>query len=225
LTVATAERKSEMSKHSNLSILFPHSKKVPFEEGLRRANEQNLILASNKRLSIALTVERTWDLMGQVSGCWTGTMAGYEKPGKEFDKTIEYVDEKSGLKWVFPVPEQFRGEKNAVLVAEHPGYILETDGNNRVIHATHVDLVRNFPGQTVYRSCGHSVGAWFEGDPEHDIPQGRDISSDHREARYLTRIEKRVGPVKREYSCDFEFMRMVCLSEKPSDGFGIIVEQ
>ena len=52
MTTATAEKKPERIRGPHLAVLVKHSSRVPFEEGLRKANDQNLVLviASNKRL-------------------------------------------------------------------------------------------------------------------------------------------------------------------------------
>ncbi|MBN1170026.1 hypothetical protein JXA56_03300 [Candidatus Micrarchaeota archaeon] len=215
MSTATAEKKPERIRGSSLAVLVKYSNNVPFEEGLRKANDQNLVIASSKRLSQALLEFNEWRGIEAALPCWTGTMTGYEAPGKKFGKTIEYVDPKTDYRWVFPVPESYRGKKNAILVAEHPDYTLETDGRNRVVHATSVDLVKQFPTKLEH---------WYKGDPKHDIPQGKPVSSDNKDARCLWRIKKRVGPVARNYKLDYIRSRVVDLSLRPSIGFGVAVE-
>ncbi|MBN1170024.1 hypothetical protein JXA56_03290 [Candidatus Micrarchaeota archaeon] len=215
MTTAVAEKKPERIRGPNLAVLVRRSGKVRFENGLRRADEQGLVIASNKRLNI-LVRSHEWRNIEDGLPCWTGTMTGYEEPGKKFGKTIEYVDPETDHRWVFPVPENYWGEANAILVAEHPDYNLEVDGRNRVVHSSQIDLVKAFPTE---------LKGWYKGDPKHDIPQGDQASRDNEDARYLFRIEKRVGPVVRYFNTDHYYGRNVHFDERPSDySFGVVVE-
>lgn len=214
----TLENKHERIRGPNLDLLIKHSSMAPFEEGMRKADEQNLVIASSLRLSQELRIIG-YTGFEDMCGCWAGTMTGYEKPGKGFGKTIEYVDDETGCRWVFPVPEQFRGEKNAMLVAEHPDYVLETDGINRVVHAAKVDLVKRFPIR-----ANSPLNEWFLADPRHDIPQGDPLQMHNENTRQLSRIEKRVGPVKRIEDGDGHGWRTVLLDTNPSHCGAMIVE-
>ncbi len=198
---------------SHLAVLAKFTNRIPFEEGLRKANDQKLVIASNKRLSNALVGSDEWQRIQAAFLCWSGTMTAYEVPGKKFGQTIEYVDPKTTFRWVFPVPEQFQGETNAILVAEHPDYTLEVEGRNRVVHATQVDLVKSFPEESK---------KWYKGDTIHDIPQGIQVNSDDEDSRQLWRIDKRVGPVPRGYHVNVG--RNVFLVDNPSSDFGVVVE-
>ncbi|MFA5050203.1 MAG: hypothetical protein WC501_04310 [Candidatus Micrarchaeia archaeon] len=194
----------------NLAILIKRSNGVPFEEGLRRANEENRVIASNARLSKALVGSDEWQKLRAVFVCWSGTMTAYVEADTKLPEKVEYTDPTTGHRWVFSVPEQHRGKKNAILVAEHPDYTLEIDGTNRVVHATSVDLVKNFP-----KSDG-----WYMGDPKHDIPVVSQTGSD----RYLWRVAKRVGPVARGCGLYGDGRRGVGLDFGPSVGLGVAVE-
>ncbi|NYZ73869.1 hypothetical protein H0O00_01880, partial [Candidatus Micrarchaeota archaeon] len=137
-------------------------------------------------------------------------------------KTIEYVDSETGTRYVFPVPEEHVGKKNVVLVAEHPNFTLETDGNTRVVQAKEIGIVSEFPVASEN---------WYLGDPKYDIPTGKKVDGSNGAARYLWRIEKRVGLVARGddyygdcYGGGGYGRRGVVLDYAPSDAFGVAVE-
>jgi hypothetical protein len=221
----------------HLYILVKASKGLPFEEGLRTAHEARRIIIPTKMFNLALGGLELRD--PDASRCWSGTMTCHVEPDKTFREAgeqidglghaIVYVDE--GKRWIFPVPENYRGGTNAILVAEPPDYTLEVDGQNRVVHASWVELVRLFPTKSE---------RWFVGDPKHDIPQGdqlgssdnegtrflsRTDGSEHEEARFLFRIEKRVGPLARDFVYDgYSDRRGIRLDNWPSSSLGLIVE-
>jgi len=206
----------QRTRGPNLAVLVAYANKVPSEEGLRLANEGNLVVASNKRLDKALVGSDEWQQpnVRPALPAWTGTYAGYEEVGKKLGKTIEYVDSETGFRHVFPVPEQYQGQKNVILVAEHPDYSLERDGNNRVVNATKVDGIQAFPGSD----------GWYPTDAVHGIPTGNSIDSSNAEARYLWRIAKRVAPVARDcYNFNYN-RRLVALNYRPSNRLGVAVE-
>ena len=167
----------------NLRVLVNSVQGVPFEEGLQRACAENRVIVSNKRLDKALVGSEEWKGISEVFACWSGTMTAYTKPNEAFLGTVEYVDPETGYRWVFRVPEEYQGVRNAILVAEHPDYTLEVDGNNRVLHAATVNLVEAFP---VKDGC-------YLVDPVHGIPTGP--VADSWNSRCLNRIARRVGPV------------------------------
>jgi hypothetical protein len=199
----------------NLAVLIPRNNGVPFEEGLARANSENKVIASNKRLSQALVGSEEWKTIREVFACWSGTMTAYAKPGEKLGKTVEYVDSETGHHWVFPVPQEHQGKADAILVAEHPDYNLEIDGKTRIVRAAQVDLIERFPAKD----------GWYLGDAKHDIPIGELVNGSD-EARYLYRIDSRVGPVARAYNYDnYNRRRGVdLLGDRPSVGLGVAVE-
>ncbi len=209
-------------RNSRLSVLVKSIPGLPMEDGLANAAKAGVVMALNRRMSHALIGSDEWRGIAAALPCWTGTMTAYVKPDEKLGKTIEYVDPKTGNRYVFPVPEEHQGKKNAILVAEHPDYILEIDGKNRVVRAAQVDLVERFPA---------SDGSYL-GDAKHDIPQGEQVNSasdeprrlwstDNDEARRLWRIEKRVGLAVR---VDSGGRYIVALSVPPSDcpGPGVV---
>lgn len=207
----------------NLSVFIKnYSKGVPFEEGLMRAEAEDRVMASDSRLSKALIGSDEWEGISEVFPCWSGTMAAYVEPGQKLGEKVEYVDPETGYRWVFAVPESHRGRKNVILVAEHPDYILEVDGKNRVVHATAVDLVENFPADD----------GWYKGDPTHGIPTGKgnpthDIPTEGERGfyRHLWRIDRHVGPVARIFDGSYCYGRhYVDFNSRPSSGFGVAVE-
>ena len=215
MTVTAQSVQTERIRGPHLAVLVKRAGGgVPFEEGLRKANDAGVVIASNKRLNMALESDE-WQRVRDVFACWTGTMTAYTKPGERLGKQVEYVDSKTGYRWVFAVPEAHRDKKDAILVAEHPGYNLEVDGNNRVIHtdAANVGLVEKFP----------AFDGWYLGDPKYDIPNGDQVSFSDK-ARHLWRTDQRVGPVRRGSFFGYDGRLGVGLNESPSVGLGVAVE-
>jgi len=197
----------------NLEVFIPNKPGATMEQVLARAEKEKRVIASNKRMDQALVESDEWKSIRNALWCWSGTMSAYEKPGKKFEKTIEYVDNKTKIRYVFEVPNQYVGEKDAVLIAEHPDYRLEIDGNNRVIRAAVVDLIERFPTEP------HK---WYLADPKHGIPVEDPIDSSDSNARYFYRIEKRVGLSARDVN--FGSGRVVSLNNSHSVSFGVVVE-
>lgn len=181
---------------------------------MAKADEAGLVIASNKRLGKALVGSNEWRGICDVFGCWTGTMTAYEKPDQKLGKSIEYTDSDTGVRYVFPVPEEQQGRKNVILVAEHPDFSLVKDGNDRVVQAAEISIVEKFPVP---------MQGWFLGDPKYDIPQGEKVDGSNKNARYLWRMDKRVGLVARVLCCGC-FRRDVVICGAPSGALGAAVE-
>ncbi len=201
---------------------------APFEKAIARADAEGRVVISNKRMTEALRyIEKDvawlssveWDTKYAYIPCWTGTMAAYEAPGKALGETIEKADPKSGINWIFPVPEEYRGEKDIVLVSEHPDYSIERKGNDRIVRTTAVDAVKNFPE--------HS-GGMFKADPKHHIPIHEKLEIGSPDAFGLSRIPgKRVGPVARCHDVGYGascFRWKIVLNLWPSERLGMAVE-
>jgi len=181
----------------NFFILVENSKKkkqcVGFEEALKFSELDHRVLLSNKRIRESYKYDL---IQGDYyhASYWTGTIVGYAAPGKKFGLFVEYHDEKSGLTWVFPVPSQFRNQVDSVLVAEHPDYTIEKDGNYRIVHSLKTDIVHDFPSEE----------AWYDLDQKHGIPTGHKFMGNPNSARffdagYLFRLEEMVGPITYSY--------------------------
>ena len=108
----------------SLEVFIPRSSGVTMKEALARATAEKRVIASNKRLSQALVGSKEWETIRAALPCWTGTMIAYDKPDQKLGKTIEYLDSKTKIRYVFPVPEEHQRKKNVLLVAEHPGFTL-----------------------------------------------------------------------------------------------------
>lgn len=205
----------ERTRGPNLAILVNRSAGVPMEEALVRANDAGVVIASNKRLSQALVGSDEWRGIREVFACWSGTMTGYEKPDQKLGKTIEYVDSETGVRYIFPVPEEHQGKKNVVLITEHPNFTLETDGKTRVVQAKEIGVVSEFPVASEN---------WYLCDAKYDIPTGKKVDGSNEAARYLWRVEKRVGLVARGYDwCGYN-RRFVDLNSRPSLALGVAIE-
>jgi len=205
----------------HLSIFISSKNGLPFEEAFQLVESQKLIIASNKRLYNALNESNDWESIKDVFPCWSGTMTGYEGPGIPLGSVIEYVDQETKFRWIFPVPEKYQGMKDVILVAEHPDYSLEIKGNDRIVKAAVVDIIEKFPAESE---------KFYFTDPKHSIPFGNQVTETNLlqnlyRFEILDRIEKRVGPVDRLGSnvCK-DGGHMVGLINRPSLGFGIAVE-
>ena len=203
-----------------LAVLVKRANGVPFVEGLAIAGEGRVI-ASNKRLDKVLVGSDEWKNISDAFPCWSGTMTGYEKPGKKLGKSVVYVDSETNQRYVFPVPEDYKGAKDAILVIEHPDYTLERDGKDLVVAVKNIEnisLVENFPSER----------GWYLTDEKHGIPTGNEVNSSNDDARYLWRIDdgSRVGPVARGDRSIYGYVlrRLVVLDVRPSDCLGVVVE-
>jgi len=220
--IVTAKQTTDVRRIRGPYLAAPISKYcgVPFEEGLLWADAANHVIASNKRLNqtLAHVGSEEWETICAAFACWTGTMTAYAKPGEKLGKAVEYMDSKTGYRWIFPVPEEHQGKANAILVAEHPDYSLEIDGKTRIVRAAQVDLIERFPAKD----------GWYMADAQHNIPVGELLEVLNADARYLRRIGLRVGPVVRGpfSDCYIEYINphVVLLDVRPSYGFGMAVE-
>ena len=204
---------------SALEVFLNRANGVSFEEALVRANAAGRIIASNKRLDQALVGSEEWEIIREVFPCWTGTMAAYEESEKPFGRVVEYTDEQTRIRYLFPVPEEYVGVRDGLLVAEHPDFSLETDGNDRIVRAAKVGLIERFPGRS----------GWCYTDSRYSMPVGDVVYSgdvyNFPDARNLYRIARRVGPVARDYVYLDDDRRYVLLLDYwPSNGLGVAVE-
>ena len=217
--MAQVQRKA---RATGLGVFIKRANAVPFEEGLRKVAAQRITLASNARVDDILTsssrdkIDERLTILGGLSG-WMGTMSAYGAPGEKLGEKIEYVDQRTGHKWIFPVPKEHKDKRSAIMIAEHSDYFLEIEGNNRVVHVPDVKVcVLPFP----------TYNDWFLTDPVHRIPVTEN-GDEEAGTRYLMRAYKRVGPVLREY--DHERIRMgldyaINLEYEPSYAYGLIKE-
>jgi len=215
------EQKVEKIRGPNLEIFIQSRPGVTMEDALTIADAEKRVIASNLSLDRVFVGSDRWAVIEGALICWTGTMVAYEETGKRFGKTVEYVDEKTKIRYVFEVPDQYLGEKNAILVSEHPDYRLEIDGNNRIVRAAVVDLIEQFPAE---------ANKWYVADPKHGIPFGDSVDGSDPNARYLWRIEKKVGLSIRGYfyftfgNVNHNINIFIALAELPSSAFGVAVE-
>lgn len=121
------------------------ARKLTFERGLVLAEEQRRVLESSSNLM-------HWWPSKRLKSIASGTMAVYELPGKRFEDKVECNYGRK--RWVFLVPEKYRGKANALLTVNHPFWFLEIDKNNRVIHVDDdkVNIVENFDRSRDFRT-------------------------------------------------------------------------
>lgn len=180
----------ERIRGPNLAVFITKRKGVLMEEAIQKADEAGLVIAPNRRLSKALVGSDEWKSIRKVFACWSGTMTAYDRPDRPLGDVIEYTEARNGIKYVFPVPKEHWGKKNVILVVEHPNFTLVKHGKERVVQATEVDAVENFPTSRM---------GWFHCDPKHGIPQGNKADSLNPDSRCLFRDKKRVGLAARDY--------------------------
>jgi len=183
-----AKPKGEWIRGSGLEVFIPRKPGATMEEALAKADAEKRVIASNKRLDQALNGSDEWESIRDCLPCWSGTMTAYEEAGKPFGEVVEYIDDKTKLKYLFPVPQNFRGKKDCILVAEHSDYSLEIKGNERIVRAATIGLIEKFPAETQ---------KWYITDPKHGIPFGDSVADSDSSARYLYRTDKRVGSLAR----------------------------
>ncbi len=207
---------SQRVRGSNLAVFVKSKNGVPMEEALRKADDAGLVIASNRRLSKALIGSKEHQSIDDAFVCWSGPMTAYDKPDEKLGKEIIYTDSKTGTRYIFPVPEEYQGKENVVLVAEHPKFSLVTEGNDWIVQAAEVDAVERFPASN----------GWYLGDPRYDIPQGNGVYEGNDDARHLWRMERRVGLVVRGsyYWSINRLWSCVFLDLRPSNALGVVVE-
>jgi len=184
------------------------------EEALRTADEAGRVMASNKRLNGAIAEKGEFRKITDAFACWSGTMVGYDKHDQKLGKTIEYVDEQTGILYVFPVPEEHQGKKNVVLVAEHPNFTLKADGKTRIVQANEVGLVIEFPRDPIHNLC----------DPKYDIATGKYAEPRNKAARFFFRGDTHVGLVARGPTLDRVWRHEIDLRVPPCVELGVVVE-
>ena len=218
------QKPEQRIRGQKLEILINRRDKAPFIEGLMEADKENRVIASNKRMDKILVGSNEWIMVKFALPCWTGTMTAYTKPDEKLGKTIEYTDPETNQRWVFPAGK-FKGEKDSILVVEHPDFTLQREGNDiLVVPADAIRIIANFP-----KANFPTKPAWYFADPEHGIPVGNAIEgASFFEGRRLYRIDNsgRVGPASRmcEIYSGVGVRWYVDLRSRPSYGLGMIVE-
>ncbi|VVB73474.1 Uncharacterised protein [uncultured archaeon] len=193
-------------------VLVPCSEGVTADELPTLMKTANVL--TNKQFDHVLVETDIWKSVMEYLPAWSRTMTGYTEPGRRFGSALEYTDSESGLIWTFPVPAEFRKTKNGILVVENFG--LERKGKRVIIQANEADvcLINNFPNETEQ---------WYKADQTFGIPYGSPIERSD-SARYLWRINKRVGPVARGDYDGYCRGRGVGVDSLPSNRFGVLVE-
>jgi len=227
-------RSKHRQKRTKLAIFAKAGDRgLPMEEAILKTNRAGLVIASNKRITQAIVDSDEWETIRPVFGCWTGTLVAYDEPDKKLGKTIEYVDERTGICYTIDVPEEHRGKKNVVLVAEHPGIDIEKTKSGWLVNASRLDVLGDFP----------TVDGWYLGDPKYDIPTGKRLPLsylwylDRRSAkddpdlppdikakvRHIFRNEKRVGLIAKGF-CWVGLDGRAIINYSPSNTLGVAVE-
>ena len=207
-----------MKRGPHLAILVNRRKDsgVPMEEALLRADDAGWVMASNRRLGSALVGSEEFRGLMAAFACWSGTMVGYDEPGKKLGNFIEYMNTEMGIRYMFPVPPEHRGKSDIALVAEHPDLQLVKDGKDMVVMARFVGVV-DFP----------SSDGWYRSEARFDLPTAEKINPASGAARYLMRERKLVSLAARgigSFSDGEPYIKRVCLNFRSFDNLGVIVE-
>ena len=117
------------------------------EEIIQSAESKNKVIMSARRLLYDFFTSLSRGR--QLGTCISGTLVAYDKTKERFGKEIEWYDEKTNKRWIFLVPEELR-EKTGMLLVDHPFWVIETDGNNRIVHTNPKKIIEraNFPIET-----------------------------------------------------------------------------
>ena len=201
------------ARGTKLEVFILSTPGATMEQAFEKAEKEKRVIASNKRLDRALVGSDEWRSIRKGLWCWSGTMTAYERAGEPFAEVVEYIDDNTGLKYLFEVPRKYRGKKDCILVCEHPDVSLETKGNQRIIRAARIDLIENFPAKD----------GWYLTDPKHGFPFGDSVGSSDPNARHLWRIEKRVGFSRRDHDVIGNY-RVIFLGSLSSSALGVVVE-
>lgn len=186
------------------------------QDSVVRAFSEKKNVCPNIAVDKALVLTDEWKVIRAGFPCWTGTMAAYAEPGQLLGGRIEYFDKRTGFIWILPVPEEYRGERDVILVIEYPGYFLEPRANIMLVNAVgKVSIVRDFPASD----------GWCLPERLFGIPRG-DFVGYSRESRYLLRTRSsRVGPIARGRSwVDYGDKRYVDIDTQPSAPMGLLIQ-
>lgn len=185
---------------------------VIFEEGLRLAGNRRM--ASNKRINeAALSVEFLAIRAGIP--CWTGTIGACATPGRPLGDVLRY--DVHGILWELEVPAGMRHESDVALAIEQPDYVIESKGTSRIIHATRIDVIPEFPVEK----------GFYVPDLRHGIPHGRSFPAEYAGAKYLSRDDTFVGPIIKRIMLYYGPVKRqdVSVEMRCSDnGLGVVVE-
>ena len=211
-------KRFQKPSETGLVQLVSFRNNIPMEEALMKAGVAGTIIVPNRGLGTVLLGE-SWKGIRDALPCWTGTLAAYDKPGAPLGKTIEYVDYRTNVRYVFLVPEEHIGKKDVLFISEHPNFFFIRDGNSRIVQAREMSAVEGFGViKGAYREEG-----WYLTDPIFDLPVRAKSSSADPYARYFWRAEKMISLISRGYGTfDFDGRRVIDLFHSPSDTRGVV---
>ncbi len=196
------------------SVFIRAKEGVPFEKALEKAERENRVIASNRAVDGLLNSGDCWMPLREAFICATGTWIAYTEPDVRLGKMIEHT-EADGIRFLTPVPRQFWDERNAALVAQHPFFRLEAHGNDRIIRAAKLDLIRCFPP-----ASGHYLG-----EPDYGMPAGDEVGTGNPAALRLERARSMSGPIHRTPGNSLYDARRTIYTNGPSFEAGAIAEE
>ena len=100
---------------------------------------------------------------------------------------------------------------------EQPDYVIESKGTSRIIHATRIDVIPEFPVEK----------GFYVPDLRHGIPHGRSFPAEYAGAKYLSRDDTFVGPIIKRIMLYYGPVKRqdVSVEMRCSDnGLGVVVE-
>lgn len=212
----------------HLRVFAREADGIPFRKAIARANRRDLVFASYKRLGGA-PGSRGKEGLGGEFPCWSGTMSAYAEPGIPFNKSrffspseraLAYTDPADKRVWLFPIPIALLGEKDAILILEHPNYSLVEDDKEVFVHPLDASLIACI-------SAFAQKEGWYFREEGHRIPCGEEIGYTYFNmgTSYIHRLEARVGPVACGGLCvGSNPKRYADFCCNPSTPLGILVE-
>jgi len=148
---------------------------------------------------------------------WTGTLIAYTKPGEKFGSFVGYADSKTGERYLFSVPEEYRGESDMALALEAQHARLALEGKNILLVAIEAEKVIGLPDFP--RENG-----WYMPDSKESIPLGEKVKVQP-QARRLHRAESMVSLIARgSRSLDFYARRAIRTDIRPSRELSLFVD-
>ena len=202
---------------------------VPAHEGIMRAKQDRVVLASKKEMHAVLNGEDAAALSAikPALPCHSGTVFAHVAAGKTFREAAErissldngyYVVYRDGEeRWLYRVMDDCLDRKDAILVCDHPDFDFTADGSDRIIvpKPAFPGIVQDFPASN----------GWYRIDATYGIPHGKPAGSLDQDSAYIWRTrDPMVGLVSCGYSSGYKG-RGVILNNPPSLALGLIAAE
>ena len=197
------------------TILAPRSNGLTALQLLQLPKKQRAKILTVKQHDYVLVETGIWKSCKEGYAAWAREMEAHTSPGKRLGSAIRYTDSNSKQLWVFEVPTgPLREAKDSILLANSDDCEVEVKKNRITVHVAEgkLSIIENFPAKD----------GWYQTDPTFGIPVNVPLSDSDSNARYLYRIDKRVGPLVRGYIDGYDYGRDVDADSQPSGRFGVL---